>query len=68
LSGPRKGRNSETDASVLEYLKDLRNKALPVTGEALMSKAKEYSRNSNMPFKACHGWCEKFMKREMLSI
>lgn len=29
-----------------------------------MSKAKECARNSNLPFKASGGWCEKFMKRE----
>jgi hypothetical protein len=27
-----------------------------------MSKAKECARNSNTPFKANHGWCEKFVK------
>jgi hypothetical protein len=32
-----------------------------------MSKAKECARNSNIPFKASHGWCEKFMKRGSLS-
>jgi hypothetical protein len=36
--------------------------------EALMSKAKEYARNSNILFKASCGWCEKFMKRESLSL
>jgi hypothetical protein len=39
-SVPRKGRNPETVVSVLEYLKYLRNKELPITKEALMSKAK----------------------------
>jgi hypothetical protein len=33
-----------------------------------MSKAKEGARNSNIPFKASHGQCEKFMKRERLSL
>jgi hypothetical protein len=33
-----------------------------------MSKAKEYARNSNIPFKASRGWREKFMKRESLSL
>jgi hypothetical protein len=37
FSGPRKGRNPEIDASLLEYLKDLRNKGLPVFREALIS-------------------------------
>jgi hypothetical protein len=40
FSGPRKGRNPDTDVSVLEYLKELRNKGLPVTKEALMTKTK----------------------------
>jgi hypothetical protein len=33
-----------------------------------MSEAKEYARNSNIPFKAYHGWREKFKKRESLSL
>jgi hypothetical protein len=36
-----KVRNSETDASILEYFKDLQNIGLPVTREALMSVAKD---------------------------
>jgi hypothetical protein len=36
FSGPRNGRNPEIYASILEYFK------------ALMSKAKEYARNSNV--------------------
>jgi hypothetical protein len=67
FSAPRKGRNPEIDASVLEYLRDLRNEGLPVTRKALMSKTKEYARNCNISFKACRGWCEKLMKREILS-
>jgi hypothetical protein len=62
FSGPKKGRNPETDASVLEYFKDLQNKELPVTNV----KAEERARNS-IPFKASCGWCEKFKKRESLS-
>jgi hypothetical protein len=67
-SGPRKARNPEADACVLEYFKDLRNKGFPVIREALMSKAKERARNSNIPFKANRGRCEKYMKAESLSI
>jgi hypothetical protein len=37
FSRPRKGRNPEIDASVSEYFKDIRNKGLPITREALMS-------------------------------
>jgi hypothetical protein len=48
---------------VLEYFKVLQNKGLPVTREALMSKAKECARNSNIYIKANCGWCEKFMKK-----
>jgi hypothetical protein len=58
--GPKKGRNPENDASALRLL--------PVTREALMPKAKECARNSNIPFKASRGWCAKFMKRESLSL
>jgi hypothetical protein len=46
----------------------LRNKGLSVTRDALMPKAKECARNSTVPFKASRGWCEKFMKRESLSL
>jgi pyruvate-formate lyase-activating enzyme len=68
FGGPRKGRSPEINASLLEYFRDLQNKVLPVTREALMENAKECARKSNVPFKACHGWCEKFMKRESLSL
>jgi hypothetical protein len=63
FSGPRKGRNPESDASVLEYFK-----RLLVTREALMSNAEECVRNNNLPFKAGRGCCEKFMDRESLSL
>jgi hypothetical protein len=33
-----------------------------------MSKAKECTTNRNISFKASCGWCEKFMKRESLSL
>jgi hypothetical protein len=33
-----------------------------------MSEAKECAGNSNMPFKASCGWCEKLMKGEGLII
>jgi hypothetical protein len=33
-----------------------------------MSNAKECARNSNIPIKATYGLCEKFMKRESLSL
>jgi hypothetical protein len=56
------------DASVLEHFKDLRNKGLPVTREASMSKAKECAGHSNIPFKASRGWYDKFMKTESLSL
>jgi hypothetical protein len=36
FSGTRKGRNPETDASVLQCFKDLRNEGLSVTRETLM--------------------------------
>jgi hypothetical protein len=53
-----------TDASVLEYFRDLRNKGLPASREASTSEAKECAQHSNIPFKASRGWCENFMKRE----
>jgi hypothetical protein len=52
-SEPRRGRNPEINASVLQYFKDSRNEVLPVTREALISKAKGYARNSNITFKTC---------------
>jgi hypothetical protein len=70
FSGTRKGRNLETDTSILEYFKDLQNKGLSASREALMWETKEHARNSNIlvPFKDSHGWYEKFMKRESLSL
>jgi hypothetical protein len=37
------------------------NEELLVSREALMSKAKEYTRNNNKPFKASHGWMDGWM-------
>jgi hypothetical protein len=62
FSGPMKGRNPEIDASVLEYFKDYE-----ITREALMSKAKECARNSNIPVKASCGWYGRIMMSESLS-
>jgi hypothetical protein len=59
---------TETDASVLEYFKDLQNKGLPVTREALISKAKECATNGNISFKVSRRWCGKFMDRVSLSL
>jgi hypothetical protein len=33
-----------------------------------MSKAGDCAGNSDIPLKATHKWCEKFMKRESLSL
>jgi hypothetical protein len=66
--GPRKGRNSSIDASVLEYFEDLRTEVISVIRETLMSRAKECARNSNILFKGSRGWCEKFVKTESLSM
>jgi hypothetical protein len=44
FSRPRKGRNPETDASVLQYFKDLQNKGSSVIMEALMSNVKGCAR------------------------
>jgi hypothetical protein len=33
-----------------------------------MSKARESAGNCNILLKATHEWCEKFMKRESLSL
>jgi hypothetical protein len=52
-----------TDASVLEYFKELRNKELPLSRETLMSKEKKSARNSNILFKTSSGWCEGFMEK-----
>jgi hypothetical protein len=48
--------DSETDASVFEYFKDQGNRELAERREALMSRATEWARNSNIPFKASRGW------------
>lgn len=46
----------------LRYILNLR------TREAVVSKAKECAKNSNIPFKASRGGCGKFMKTEGLSL
>lgn len=68
FSGPRKGRFPDIDASVLTFFTELRNKGLPVSRKAMMLKAKQIANNNEISFKASRGWCEKFMKRENLSI
>jgi hypothetical protein len=64
----KEGEKSEIGAPVLEYLKDLWNKGLPVTKEALMSEAKECARNSNIPFRASCGWCENLSLQRRTKI
>jgi hypothetical protein len=68
FSGPKKGMYPELDAAVLSFFKELRGKGLPVTRDVLMLKAKEIARNSNIQFKASRGWCDKFIRREGLSL
>lgn len=68
FSGPKHGRYPEIDAAVLTYFKELRTKGLPVTREALMLKAREIATHKGLQFKASRGWCEKFMKRQCLSL
>jgi hypothetical protein len=66
FSGPRRRISPEIDASVLEFFKVLQNKRVSVSREAIISNAKESARNSNIPFKASHEWCDKFMKRKLI--
>jgi hypothetical protein len=54
-SGPKKGRNPEIEACVLEYFRDLQYERLPVARKAMISKAKECSRNNTVFFKASCG-------------
>lgn len=68
FSGPRKGRFPEIDSSVLSFFTEHRSKGFPVSRKALMLKAKEVANNNGICFKGSRGWCEKFMKRESLSI
>lgn len=68
FSGPKSGKHPEIDSLILDYFQELRNKSFPVTREMIMSKAREIAKNVNISFKASRGWCEKFMKREGLTL
>lgn len=68
FSGPKKGRHPKIDEAVLRYFKELRHKGLPVTRDALMLKAREVAQNEDIDFLPGRGWCDKFMKREHLSL
>lgn len=68
FSGPKEGRYPAIDAAVLCYIKELRNKSLPVTRKMIMTKAKQFAKISDISFEASRGWYDNFMKREGFSL
>jgi hypothetical protein len=53
---------------LLSCISELQNKGLLAPREILVLKAKECAGNGDIYFRNIRGWCEKFMKRETLSI
>lgn len=71
FTGPKKGRYPEVDEAVLCFVSEMRAKGLPVTRQAMRSKAGEIARTLGVDetkFKATRGWCDRFMRRAGLSL
>jgi len=71
FTGPKKGRYPEVDEAVLRFVSEMRAKALPITRQAMRSKAGEIAKTLGIDetkFKATRGWCDRFMRRAGLSL
>jgi hypothetical protein len=67
--GPKTGANVEVEERVVNFIKEKRAQALPVTRRMLQSKALEAAADLGISdFKASHGWCTRFMKRHGFSL
>lgn len=69
--GPRKGVFPEVEASLTEFVRQTRSRALTVTTEMLQLKAREFAKDrgiSGSQFKASRGWVQKYMKRAGFSL
>lgn len=69
FTGPKKGRYPQVDETVLQFVIDTRSKGLPVTRQTMQLKALEAATNNGInTFKATRGWCDRFMRRQGLSL
>lgn len=71
FTGPKKGRYPEVDEAVLHFVSEARAKGLPITRQAMQSKAGEIAKTLGIDetkFKATRGWCDRFMRRAGLSL
>jgi hypothetical protein len=69
FTGPTKGRHPDVDAAVLHFVKDTRAKGMPITRQAMQVKTTETAKSLGITkFKAGRGWCDRFMRRERLSL
>ena len=65
--GPHKGRHSEVDRGVLEFVSERQKNGLPVTGDITREKANEVATARNIQihvFNASRGWVDHFMRRK----
>jgi len=53
---------------LLSCISELQNRGLLAPRELLVLKAKECAGNGDISFQNIRGWCDKFMKRETLSL
>lgn len=71
FTGPKKGRYPQVDEAVLCFVSEMHAKGLPVTRQAMRSKAGEIAKTLGIEetkFKATRGWCDRFMRRAGLSL
>jgi len=71
FSGPKRSRYPEIDESVVNYVKDRRRQALPVTYDMMRFEANRLARSKNIPgtqFEASMGWVKRLMRRYGLSL
>ena len=68
--GGRKPLSEELESNLLEWVLDRRSKGLRVSRMLIMKKASVMynSMNNDIEFSASKGWCEKFMKRNGLTL
>lgn len=61
IKGPE---NKEIDNCVVQWLKQCRDKNLPISGPTLQEKATEFAKQLGKPnFRASNGWLQNFKKR-----
>lgn len=71
FTGPKKGRYPQVDEAVLHFISEACAKGLPITRQAMQSKAGEIAKTLGIDetkFKATRGWCDRFMRRAGLSL